>query len=145
MEAQCSWLPKTYTTIKKDLKTMDDDYVQPPVYKDIKSADHNEGLHPTNILKTLRERLGQDLYQINGVYDEECAHALHVRTLKMEKIEKKYSRTVEDIERRRAIDIENYNIRARKCLDGVISMSSEPQTVKVDHGLRGYIRNLFII
>ena len=97
-----------------------DDYIQPPSYS-YYSANPIKYDEEDSLIVKLKLKIGQDLHQINGVYDMQIEESKHKKNKIVSKIESDHNIVVCNINKQREKDIERYRKKAELCVDNIIT------------------------
>lgn len=98
-----------------------DDYIKPPSYSYVDSVNNLKYEKEDSLIVKLKLKIGQDMHQINGVYDMQIEESKNAKNKLVSKLEADHIIVVTNINKQREKDLERYRKKAELCVDNLIT------------------------
>ena len=113
---------------KKDIENYDEEYVQPPSYNSFEEKDEFKN----TLITKLQIRITGDLNQINGVFDNRVIESQKNMKKELDAIHKMYETDIDNVNRQRLQEINQYNLQAETRINSLISSLEFTQINKTE-------------
>jgi len=113
---------------KKEIENEDEEYVQPPSYNNFEEKDEFKN----TLITKLQIRISGDLNQINGVFDNRVIESQKNMKKELDAIRKMYETDIDNVNRQRLQEINQYNLQAETRINSLISSLEFTQITKTE-------------